>query len=436
MAEYLSPGVYVEEFDSGSVPMEGVSTSTTGFIGLAERGPVGGLPVLVTNYSEFTRKFGGFLSENQFGDYRFLAYAVYHYFMNGGSRCFISRVIPDNAKTAAFSQSERIELKLDAKNPGAWGNKINLRFTPASKAKTQVLEVLDVEGGASKYRVKSSAGFNVGDVVVFDDGKEKFYNAVSAVEDGILQFVDDFSVDVVDTQLLPKKLLNTCEVDVEVSYMDQIEVFDAVSFNVDAANYIGNKIAKSELVNLSVKVEAGQVPPFQLLSDKEGGVYSITLSGGADGTKDAVDSSVFVGVDKGPGKRTGLQAFVDNNEVSIMAVPGVTDPNVQLSLVAHCENLGSRFAVLDAPQDKKSVSDVMSHKDMIDTQYAALYHPWLIVYDPLAKKNISIPPSGSVAGVYSRTDQERGVHKAPAFLLPDPEAASCMLAPYRRYSGT
>ena len=44
MAEYLSPGVYVEEFDSGAKPMEGVSTSTAGFIGLAERGPTEGNP--------------------------------------------------------------------------------------------------------------------------------------------------------------------------------------------------------------------------------------------------------------------------------------------------------------------------------------------------------------------------------------------------------
>ena len=51
MAEYLSPGVYVEEFESGAKPMEGVETGTAGFVGLAERGPVVGLPQLVTNFS-------------------------------------------------------------------------------------------------------------------------------------------------------------------------------------------------------------------------------------------------------------------------------------------------------------------------------------------------------------------------------------------------
>ena len=73
MAEYLSPGVYVEEFDSGAKPMEGVGTSTAGFIGLAERGPVEGTPQLVTNFADFRRKYGGYLSENEFGEYRFLA---------------------------------------------------------------------------------------------------------------------------------------------------------------------------------------------------------------------------------------------------------------------------------------------------------------------------------------------------------------------------
>ena len=58
MAEYLSPGVYVEEFESGAKPMEGVETGTAGFVGLAERGPVVGLPQLVTNFSDFKRIYG------------------------------------------------------------------------------------------------------------------------------------------------------------------------------------------------------------------------------------------------------------------------------------------------------------------------------------------------------------------------------------------
>jgi len=81
MPEYLSPGVYVEEFESGGKPMEGASTSTAGFLGLAEKGPTEGLPELVTNFGDFLRIFGGYLSENAFAEYRYLAYAVEHFFI-------------------------------------------------------------------------------------------------------------------------------------------------------------------------------------------------------------------------------------------------------------------------------------------------------------------------------------------------------------------
>lgn len=109
-----------------------------------------------------------------------------------------------------------------------------------------------------------------------------------------------------------------------------------------------------------------------------------------------------------------VQAFADNDVVSIMAVPGVTDPNVQLTLVAHCENLASRFAVLDVPREARKVQDISSHREIVDSTYAAMYHPWPQVFDPLDKKNIMIPPSGSVIGIYARSDNSRGVHKAPA----------------------
>ena len=137
MAEYLSPGVCVEEFESGSKPMEGVSTSTGGFIGLAERGPVEGVPQLVTNPADFHRMYGGYLSENEFGEYRYLAYAVEQFFLNGGSRCFVCRVAPQDAVCAtAFAPSkEKPVVQLTAKNPGMWGNHIRVVITPSSKAK-------------------------------------------------------------------------------------------------------------------------------------------------------------------------------------------------------------------------------------------------------------------------------------------------------------
>ena len=417
MAEYLSPGVYVEEFESGGKPMEGVGTSTAGFIGLAEMGPAEGVPQLVTNFSDFKRSYGGYLSENEFGEYRFLAYAVEHFFINGGSRAFISRVVPSDAKSATGSVPEASPvISVTAKNPGAWGNDLNVVITPSSKAKTQVLEVLDTAGG-KKYHVKNSVGFNAGDIVMFSDKTSTSYNKVVKSQDNIIEFEQEFEGDVVDTALLPTKVITTCEFNLVVKYDDQVEVYENLSFNIEAANYADKKTAKSGLIEVRSTPAADKtIAPFMAIcgEDTEQAVISVILLGGSNGSIDSLSAADFIGVDNGAGKRTGIQSFLDNDTVSIMAVPGVTDPNVQLTLVAHCENLASRFAVLDIPRDAKKIDDITAHRDIFDTTYAAMYHPWLQVFDPLDKKNIPIPPSGSVMGIYARSDNTRGVHKAPA----------------------
>ncbi|MFZ3131763.1 MAG: hypothetical protein WA125_11835 [Desulfosporosinus sp.] len=118
--------------------MEGVGTSTAGFIGLAEKGPVEGVPQLVTNFSEFKRTYGAYLSENEFGEYHFLAYAGENFFINGGSRCFVSCVAPSDAKASVgyAPAKETPVVRFSVKNPCIWGDRITV--TPADKAKTQV----------------------------------------------------------------------------------------------------------------------------------------------------------------------------------------------------------------------------------------------------------------------------------------------------------
>lgn len=416
MAEYLSPGVYVEEFESGAKPMEGVGTSTAGFIGLAERGPVEGVPQLITNPADFKRTYGGYLSENEFGDYRFLAYAVDQFFLNGGSRCFVSRVAPGDAACAVgFAPAkEEAVIRLEAKNPGIWGDNIRVVAAPASKAKTQVLEVLETTGG-KRYVVKNGAGFHAGDVIAFTDQEEVTYNRVVKSQDNILTLENEFTQDVTDKNLLPVKVLTTCEFSLEISYNDIVEVYDHLSLNIHSANYIEKKLAKSDLVNVTDKKNSQElIDPFTAVAGEGKAVASIALSGGSNGSVSSISAADFIGEDRGAGRRTGIQSFLDNDMVSLMAVPGVTDPNVQLTLVAHCENLGSRFAVLDIPREAKKVQDLIAHRDIFDSNYAALYHPWLSVFDPLDKKNIAIPPSGSILGIYARSDNTRGVHKAPA----------------------
>lgn len=427
MPEYLSPGVYVEEYESGSVPMEGVGTSTAGFVGLAEKGDVIGKPQLVTSFSDYVRIFGGYLSEAKYGDKRYLPYAVEHFFINGGSRAFVMRVCPADAK-CAVSKSDSI-LKFAAKNPGEWGNRIKVTVSPVSRVKTQVYEV---EGNSAV--VRSTDGFNIGDVVEFADGKSCVYNRITAIEEKTITFENPVNASIVDKNLVPTKFIKSSEIDVSVKYGDVKEDYLFVSLNTESADYICSRMSRSELVTVevgtapavkpvenkdkdkkegAVPVVSGIAAPFEAVGGK-GDAIILQLAGGTDGNINAVAASDYIGSDGGPGKRTGIQAFIENSDVSLMSVPGVTTPEVQMSLIAHCENMKNRFAVLDMPKDMKKTDELIEYRDMFDSSYAAFYHPWIQVFDPLSKKNIIAPPSGSILGVYARTDNAVGVHKAPA----------------------
>src|SRR6185369_8600075 len=106
MPEYLAPAVYVEEIDTGNKPIEGVSTSTAGMIGVTERGPAG-VPILVTSYGEYVRWFGERLNRADFGDHCYLPHAVEGFFTNGGKRVFITRVEANGAARASFELHDR-----------------------------------------------------------------------------------------------------------------------------------------------------------------------------------------------------------------------------------------------------------------------------------------------------------------------------------------
>jgi hypothetical protein len=120
---------------------------------------------------------------------------------------------------------------------------------------------------------------------------------------------------------------------------------------------------------------------------------------------------LYIGKDGGPGARTGLKCFEEIDEISLVAAPGQISPAVQDALLTHCELRKDRFAVLDSPETLQGGVDKLPRPR--DSKYGAYYFPWIQVYDP-ERGNIFVPPSGHVVGVYARTDNDRGVHKAPA----------------------
>lgn len=404
MAEYLSPGVYVEEYDSTPRAIEGVGTSTAGFIGMTVKGPTVGAPSLCTSFADFQRQFGGHLSEYTHGPYRYLPASVEQFFANGGTRCFISRVVPENA---AVAQAKAGPLTLRAANEGKWGNRILVSLTTVNRRKLQLIR----KEGERIYVGKSLNGFAEGDLVEFAGE----FNRIQSIFENTVTFENEFEGDPVDAALVPKAVLYSVEMEMVIRYDSEVETYTGLNLVPNSVNNLEARLSASRLVAVEALEPVDEIinPVSALLgAGKLSG--SIAFSGGSDGTMDAVNAGVYIGQDGGPGKRTGIQAFLENDLASIIAVPGITIPEVVVSLVAHCENERNRFAVLDIPKELVKTGDIIEYRNMIDSTYAAMYHPWIQVFDPVTKKPGFIPPSGAVAGVYSRTDVARGVHKAPA----------------------
>ncbi len=403
MAEYFSPGVYVEEYDNSPRSIEGVGTSTAGFIGFAEKGATVGAPSLVTNFKSFTKQFGGFLSEYTHGEYRFLANSVEQFFANGGTRCYVTRVIPQDATSAKKKMGI---LSVTAANEGKWGNRIQISLATVTKRKLQLI----AKSGDNAFVAKSVDGFREGDIVVINGE----YNKIATIYDNTITFEGKFKGDVVDDAVIPKKVLFLVTFDVQIRFNDEVETYSDLTLNNTSPSYIASKLSTSELV----KVEAAAVKeignPVEAILGKGVTDGMFTLEGGSDGSMSKVNAGTFIGVDDGPGKRTGIQSFLENDYASMIAIPGVTIPEVIVALVGHCENNRNRFAVIDMPGDATKTDDLINYRSMIDSTYAAMYHPWIQVFDRSSSKPDFIPPSGAVMGVYSRTDINRGVHKAPA----------------------
>ncbi|CAG0986331.1 MAG: Phage tail sheath protein [Candidatus Methanoperedens nitroreducens] len=354
MPEYLTPGVYVEEFEIGAKPIEGVSTSTAGFLGITERGPTS--PRLVTNWLQFQRMYGSYIA----GSY--LPYAVDGFFMNGGQRCFIGRVAANDAEKASLklTSAGTNALTLDAIGEGEWGKRI----------------VVKVGTGTDSTAAKPLFKLSV------------FY------------WKDQLPSTLFDPETNKKSKPQPA----------QIEFYDNLSMDNASPDHYDKKInGISSLITISSQTgDSGTLPDGPAVVTPLGGT---DLDGTALGIDDYLRDSP---ADNIPGSRKGLTAFKEIDEISIVYSPDANSvTGLVPALISHCEELKDRFAVIDADDGSSNVSNIKP-RDNFDTKYAAFYYPWIKVIDPLTNKGKLIPPGGHMAGIYARSDVERGVHKAPA----------------------
>lgn len=365
MPNYLSPGVYVEEVESGSRPIEGVGTAVAAFVGITETGPVN-TPTLVTNWTQFTDTFGTFLE----GGY--LARSVFGYFQNGGGAAYVVRIGTNGTNGDTPHASAMLES----------GTRSDLdAFEVRSK-------LAGAEGDNIQVQVRDAKPTAKG-----DDGEDAEGNE------------DDAST---TFTLLIKRGGRT------------VETFEDVSTDGRSKQHVMTVVNdQSELVEL---VEAGQGTTAELRPASG----TVRLSGGAaiaptpdlapdDYVGDASDRTGFGGLEAVDGVTMvcapDVMAAYQQGAIDLEAVK-----TIQLGIIAHCELMGDRMAILDPPPglNAQQIKEWRVDAAGYDSKYATLYWPWIKVFDPASGTNEFMPPSGHVAGIWGRNDDTRGVHKAPA----------------------
>lgn len=255
-------------------------------------------------------------------------------------------------------------------------------------------------------------------------GLGKFYAKVSGITGSSIQLVTALSTaqastiqaNLAATPAVPVTV-RTCEFDIVDSYGTVHESLRGLTLDNTTPYYFATAIANgSSLLSVPAPLPYDNLTedPSTMPVAPDG--LNVTLTGGTDGGLPI--ASDIVGVDNGPGSRTGLTALVDAADISIIATPGITDQVVQGAMITQCETLAYRFAILDpspsATGGTPSLNDIQSQRNLFDTHYAAIYYPRVVVSDPLSGNPLTVSPSGHMAGIYAQTDATRGVWKAPA----------------------
>lgn len=433
MPENFAPGVFVEETSFRSKSIKGVSTSTTAFVGVAQRGPVGEIPELLTSFAEFERVYGG--AEDVGGNTNYLAHSVMAYFKEGGARLYVARAYPisgtlaaPNPLGASPTQGNPKLATAIVRIPGAGGRggrrygaggggvgsptnvgyfqarfpgaALNGKITVTVRAALSSVNAWKKAVDGSLFRVTTTGRTpttsyftKTGAGLTIKSGTGSFPTSDSGKKIEVL----------------------TLSIQCEDSNGNALATYDGLGFHPDHQLYIGKVLALDQnrradhLAKPYAFVLKSGSTAFQVLEAFEA-VTSYTLAGGEDPTTSKANFEAALSILEG----------ID--DVSIVAAPGYTaiDTAIANSLITHAEKRTYRIAVLETPKGV-SPTEARDYRAKLDSKYAALYYPWVIARNPLFDPNdtntnaeLTLPPSGFVCGIYARNDIERGVWKAPA----------------------
>lgn len=368
MLEYSSPGVYVQEVDSGPRPIEGVGTATAAFVGFAPEGPLG-TAQKITSWTQFVETFGKLESSGRRDPYAegsYMAHAVYGYFLNGGGRCYVIRVArqtgdgsngaskgADRSRPALPLQSAKGTASLTVAHKDGPDESVLVEVSPP---------VGEAPEGAFTLRFRQGTKSEAFENVTLAGGKRQQATDVAErvnKESKLVTIVEEQA-----TGSLAERIPATGQFVLEARALPPAQ---KSATSVQPRDFIGDVAARTGVEGLEIAEDVTMVCCPDLMSLYQSGVFD----------------------------REAVKA-------------------VQLGIIAHCEAMTDRVAILDSlPDLSAQQAHAWRQESNFNSKYATLYYPWIKVAGADGA-TVDVPPSGHVAGIYARNDAERGVHKAPA----------------------
>lgn len=426
MPEYQSPGVFVEETTFRSRSIEAVGTGTAAFVGPTRTGPcadgdAAAEPLqLLTSVADFERLHGGLADLSPDGaeaTTNYVAHAVRAFFQEGGARLYVARVVGAGAAAAGAGSLADSEngLGFVARFPGAAGNG---RVVVREHAVPASARDMDTAPPGSVVRASLQG---TPTLLVSREGAWRLADGRA-----------DTAIDSADV-LAGAPLLITISVQPDLGDGPHA-VHERMGLHAAHPRWIGLVMAARPprrddplhqpcAIHIGANLSAAALHAALFAEAQPNAAGEAervwTLVGGRDGGRPTLQA--YEGA---------LARIAGLEDVSIVAAPGSSagaseegdeGQAVARALIAHAQAPRAwRIAVLDTPPGL-TPTEARTWRSQLDSTHAALYYPWVVVADPLARAGRDdipnervLPPSGFVCGIYARNDVQRGVHKAPA----------------------
>lgn len=468
MPEFLAPGVYLEETPFRGKSIEGVSTTTTGFIGPCRYGPVIEPTDVITSLGEFERRYAGG-AKLEFNERagqpdavepmdNFLWHGVRAFFNEGGKRLYIARIFrpltgeypPDFTRRVDLNHNPSDPLWADGHASATFGGVL---FRSRFPGKASNLNVR-VTASAGPNILGSENGLKEGDIVLVMRGTSPATTGDLGIAnyDAVKQewrFRGGRSnrlLSELDLKVTPEPdegdSIHVLTISVQIQSDDRkhhLGIWSGLSLDPNVDHRVGRVPLVLTAADGTDAIDTlfAMFPDLLTVTDDHphdlGGNNTLarklaagvqeefSLLGGNDGIRPGAGE--YQGrEDEERTFRTGLKQFEEVEDISIVAAPGSTAGykhyfneanSIFDHLIAHATLMRYRIAILDCPPGE-SVADVRKVRAKLDSAYAAFYYPWVTVLDPVTHRKLDLPPSGFVAGIYVRNDMSRGVYKAPA----------------------